>query len=372
MQDSENKFSRRTFGKVAVGAGTAFAGVPLIGAARAQDKKFKVAFIYVGPIGDMGWSWAHDQGRKYLEQNVPNVETAYSESVPEGSDSERVIRDYAQKGYDLVVATSFGYMDPTINVARQFPKTQFIHISGYKRAENVSTAFGKISEPRFVAGMIAGRMTKSNKLGYVAAFPIPEVIRGCNAFTLGALKTNPEARMQVVWTNTWYDPQGERQAAQALLDQGCDVIGQHQDTAAPQQAAEAAGKYGVGYDADMSSLAPKAVLTCPIWHWGVYYKMAVESMIAGTWKSNDYWGGWKEGIVDLSPIGAMVPAEVKSEAETEIAKFKSGELDVFDVFAGPLNGQDGKEKVPAGQKMDHDQIWNMNWFVQGVDGKIPS
>ena len=194
----------------------------------------KVAFVYVGPVGDLGWTYAHDQGRLALEEAIPNVETAYQENVPENpADAERVIRQFAQDGYDVIFTTSFGYMDPTINVAKDFPDTTFIHISGFKTAENVGTGFGKIEEPRFISGQLAGKMTKSNQIGYVAAFPIPEVIRGINAFTLGVREVNPDATVQVVWTNTWFDPAKERAAAEALLDGGADVIAQHQDTAGP-------------------------------------------------------------------------------------------------------------------------------------------
>ena len=343
---------------------------PVAAMARQDDQKFKVAFVYVGPIGDLGWSWSHDQGRQALEAAIPNVETTYQESVPENpADAERVIRDFAQKGNNLVITTSFGYMDPTINVAKDFPDTQFIHISGYKTAENVSTAFGKIEEPRYVSGVIAGQMTKSNQLGYVAAFPIPEVIRGINAFTLGVRSVNPAATVKVVWTSTWYDPQLERQAAEALLDGGADVIAQHQDTAGPMQAAQDRGVYGVGYDADMSSLAPDAVLTSAIWNWGVYYIQAVQSIMAGTWTSNQFWGGWPEGVVDLAPIGAMVPDEVKTQAEAEITKFKAGEESIFTVFTGPINDNTGAAKLTDGQAMTAEELLSMDWFVEGVDGK---
>ena len=336
-----------------------------------QDEKFKVAFIYVGPIGDLGWSWAHDQGRLALQAAIPKVETTYQESVPENpADAERVIRDFAQKGNNLIVTTSFGYMDPTINVAKDFPDTQFIHISGYKTAENVSTAFGKIEEPRYVSGIIAGKMTKSNQLGYVAAFPIPEVIRGINAFTRGVRSVNPDATVKVVWTSTWFDPALERQAAEALLDGGADVIAQHQDTAGPQQAAQDRGAYGVGYDADMSSLAPDAVLTSAIWNWGVYYIDAVQKIQAGTWVSNQYWGGWKDGIVDLAPIGPMVPDDVKAQATAEADKFKSGEQSIFTIFTGPINDNSGAAKLPDGQAMTDQELLSMDWFVEGVDGKV--
>jgi basic membrane protein A len=341
------------------------------GAPAGNGGKTKVAFVYVGPVGDAGWTWAHDQGRLALEKNLPNVETAYQENVPENAaDAERVIRDFAQKGFQVIFTTSFGYMDPTINVAKDFPNTRFVHISGYKTGANVSTAFGKIEEPRYVSGLIAGAMTKSNTLGYVAAFPIPEVVRGINAFTLGVRKSNPNAKVKVVWTSTWFDPQKERQAAEALLDDGADVIAQHQDTPGPQQAAEARGKFSVGYNADMSKFAPKAVLTSPIWNWGVYYTEVVKQVQAGTWKSEQYWGGWKEGIVDLAPIGAMVPADVKTMAEAEVTRFKAGEQTIFTIFTGPLKDQGGAEKVPAGKAMTAEELLSFNWFVEGVEGTI--
>ena len=345
---------------------------------RAQDatpvgEPFRVAFVYVSSIGDMGWTYAHDQGRQALVEALPNVETAYQENVPENpADAERVIRQFAQDGYDLVITTSFGYMDPTINVATDFPDTTFIHISGYKTAENVGTAFGKIEEPRYVSGQIAGAMTETNQLGYVAAFPIPEVIRGINAFTLGVRSVNPEATVRVVWTSTWFDPAKERAAAEALLDGGADVIAQHQDTAAPQQAAEERGVYGVGYDADMSPLAPNAVLTSPIWNWGAYYIPTVQQVMDGTWESNQYWGGWQDGIVDLAPIADFVPEEIRTAAEEEIARFESGEETIYTVFTGPLADQSGEVRVAEGQAMTDEELLSMDWFVEGVEGDIPS
>ena len=337
------------------------------------DKPLKVAFVYVGPVGDGGWTFAHDQGRQKLAEAFPNVETVFQESVPENpADAERVIRQFAQDGANVVVTSSFGYMDPTINVAKDFPDVEFIHISGFKRADNVSTAFGKIEEPRYVAGMVAGKMTKSNMLGYVAAFPIPEVIRGLNSFTLGVRKTNPDAKVKVVWTNTWFDPQKERQAAEALLDEGADVIAQHQDTPGPQQAAEDRGAYSVGYNSDMSAVAPKAVLTSAIWDWATYYEMAAQAIADGTWESNDYWGGWKDGVVGLAPFGEMVPADVKTMAEEEIAKFKSGEETIFTIFTGPIKDNAGEEKVAAGVAMTAEELLSMMWLVEGVEGEIPA
>jgi basic membrane protein A len=343
--------------------------------ALAQDAVLKAAWVYVGPVSDDGWTAAHDEGRKVVEAAFAGkIETTYAESIPENpADAERVIRDFAQKGNKLIFTTSFGYMQPTVNVAKDFPDTVFIHISGYMTAENVGTGFAKIEEPRYVSGMIAGHMTKTNKLGYVAAFPIPEVIRGINAFTLGVRKVNPAATVQVVWTSTWFDPQVERSAAEALLDSGVDVTGQHQDSPATLQAAEARGAYGVGYDSyNMGNQAPKATLTSPVFIWGPFYTQTVQAVLDGTWTTSQYWGGWKDGAVDLAPIGDMVPEDVKAQALAEVEKFKSGEETIYTIFTGPLNDQNGAEKVAAGTAMSDQDLLSMNWFVEGVEGKIPS
>ena len=233
-----------------------------------EKKDYKVGFIYVSPVGDAGWSYAHDMGRQVLEA-MPDVTTAFVESVPEGPDSERVLNRMAREGMDVIFATSFGYMDPMQTVAKDFPNTVFMHCSGFKRADNVGTYFGRIYQARYLSGMVAGAMSASGKLGYVAAFPIPEVIRGINAFTLGAQKMNPEVEVRVVWTKTWYDPATEKEAAKSLLDVGCDVIAQHQDSPGPQEAAQERGVYSVGYNTDMSAFAPKAHLTAPMWNWSV-------------------------------------------------------------------------------------------------------
>jgi basic membrane protein A len=253
-------------------------------------------------------------------------------------------------------------------VAPQFPEIQFIHISGYQTAENVSTGFGKIEEPQYVSGLIAARMAATGKLGYVGAFPIPEVIRGINAFTLGAQVANPDVTVQVVWTNTWYDPQLESQAAQSLIDLDVEVIATNQDSPGPQQVAEAAGRYGVGYNVDMSELAPDAVLTSAVWDWGVYYIGAVEQMLAGTWTSNQYWGSWADGVVDLAPIADFVPEDVVTEAEALAEEFRTGAQGVTDIFTGPITKQDGSEGVAEGASMSDEEILTMDWFVQGVEG----
>jgi basic membrane protein A and related proteins len=366
--------SRRQF---VVGSAGAAALVTIMGPAgamraSAQETPLKAAWVYVGPVSDDGWTAAHDEGRKAVEAAFPDkIETSYAESIPEApADAERVIRDFAQKGNQLIFTTSFGYMQPTINVAKDFPNTVFVHISGFMTAENVGTGFAKIEEPRFVSGMIAGRMTKSNKLGYVAAFPIPEVIRGINAFTLGVRKVNPAATVKVVWTSTWFNPETERAAAEALLDGGVDVTAQHQDSPATLQAAEERGALGVGYDSpNMSAKAPKATLTSPIFNWTPFYSQTVQAVIDATWTTSQYWGGWKDGAVDLAPFGEMVPAEVKTEAEAEIAKFKSGEQSIYTIFTGPLKDQTGAEKVAAGTAMTDEELLGMTWFVEGVDGE---
>ncbi len=349
-------------------------GVRSLGAL-AQDGPLKAAWVYVGPVSDDGWTAAHDAGRlAVVEAFGDKIETSFAESIPETpADAERVIRDFAQKGNNLIVTTSFGFMDPTINVAKDFPETTFVHISGYKTAENVGTGFAKIEEPRYVSGQIAGAMTKSNKLGFVAAFPIPEVIRGINAFTLGVRKVNPAATVKVVWTSTWFDPQKERAAADALLDDGVDVTAQHQDSPATLQAAEARGVYGVGYDSpNMSVQAPKATLTSPIFNWAPFYTATVQAVIDGTWVTSQYWGGWVDGAVDLAPLGDMIPEEVKTSATAEMEKFKSGEETIFTIFTGPLNDQTGAEKVAAGVAMTAEELLGMTWFVEGVEGEIPS
>src|SRR5680860_1271727 len=310
---------------------------------------FRAAFIYIGPVGDLGYTYAHDQVRIALEETVPNVETAFLENIPEiQADAERAVRGYAEEGYDLVIATSFGHGPAVLAVAPQFPDTQFIHISGYQVAENVSTGFGKIEEPRYVSGFVAGSMAETGSIGYVAAFPIPEVLRGINAFTLG--------------------PQVDSSAAQSLIDLGVDVIAQHQDTTGPQQVAEAAGKYSIGYNVDMSEQAPDAVLTSAVWNWGAYYIWAAEQIIAGEWSSNQYWGSWADGVVDIAPIAGFVPEEVAAEAQAMAEEFASGDRGVTDIFTGPIMNQDGSEGVAEGASLSDEEILNMTWFVQGVEG----
>ncbi|MGI9953259.1 BMP family ABC transporter substrate-binding protein [Moorellaceae bacterium AZ2] len=341
---------------------------PSQGQQQEQEEKMKVGFIYVGPAGDAGWSWTHDQGRLYLEDKVPWVETSYIENVPEGPDAERVLTQLAEEGNKVIFATSFGYMDYVIKVAEKYPDVVFMHCSGYKTAANAGTYFGAMEEPRYLSGMVAGKMTKTNVLGYVAAHPIPEVIRGINAFTLGARSVNPDVKVKVVWTNTWYDPAAEKQAALSLLDAGADVIAQHQDTPGPQQAAQERGKYAIGYNCDMRQFAPNASLTAPIWNWGPYYVQTVEAVKNGTWKPEQYYGTMKDGIVDLAPFNDVVPQEVRDLVEKKKQEIIEGK---FYVFQGPIKDQSGKIRVPEGGKMSHEEVLGVDWFVEGVEGDIP-
>ncbi|MCZ4696478.1 BMP family ABC transporter substrate-binding protein, partial [Ancylomarina euxinus] len=279
------------------------------GAAAAAEKEIKVGFIYVSPVGDAGWSYAHDLARQAMDK-MPGIKTYIAESVPEGAQSERTITKMARDGYDIICTTSFGYMDPTIKVAKNFPKTTFLHCAGYKTSDNVTAYFGRIYQPRYLTGMVAGRMTKNNQIGYVAAFPIPEVIRGINAFTMGVRAVNPNAQVRVVWTKTWYDPATEKEAAKGLLDTGVDVIAQHQDSPGPQEAAQERGVYSVGYNTDMSNFAPKAHLVAAVWDWVPFYLDVVDKVRKGTWKSGNFWPGLDTGAVNISKYGDMVPQKV--------------------------------------------------------------
>ncbi len=330
--------------------------------------KIKVGFIYIGPVGDAGWTYAHDKGRKYLEKHVSGVETVYLESVPEGAEAATAIENLIAMGCKVIFTTSYGYMDATLKVAEKYPKIVFEHCSGYKRAKNVGTYFGRMYQARFLTGIVAGMMTKKNLIGYVAAHPIPEVIRGINAFTLGVRAVNPKATVKVVWTNTWYDPATEKEAALSLLDAGCDIIAQHQDSPAAQQAAQQRGAYSIGYNSDMHKFAPKAQLTAAVWHWGIVYTYIVKEVINGTWKSEDIWWGLKKGIIGLAPFGPMVPESVKQKVKEYKQKITSGKLKVF---AGPIKDQKGKVIVPTGKVASDKELLGMSYFVQGVRGSLP-
>lgn len=339
------------------------AGIGLC-AATVSAKDINVGFVYVSPIGDAGWSYSHDVGRQTIAK-MDGVKTSYVEAVAEGPDSERVMLNMARKGYDLIFATSFGYMDPMLKVAKEFPKTTFMHCSGFKTADNMGNYFGRMYQARYLSGIVAGGMTKSGTIGYVAAFPIPEVIRGINAFTLGVQSINPAATVRVVWTKTWYDPATEKEAAKSLLDVGADVIAQHQDSPGPQEAAEEKGVYSIGYNTDMSKFAPKAHLTAPVWNWGPYYTSVVESVKNGTWKPGSDWPGMADGIVDLAPFGPMVPKDLQDKVMAAKAEIISGKMKVF---TGPIKDQKGVEKVAAGVTAPDGDLLGMTWFVAGVVG----
>ena len=329
----------------------------------------KVGFIYVTTIGDAGWTYQHELGRQEMAAALGDqVETSYVESVAEGADAERVIRQMAADGADLIFTTSFGHMNPTIKVAKRFPKVRFEHATGYKRAKNVGTYLARFYEGRYLTGIVAGKMTKSNKIGYVAAFPIPEVVRGINAFTIGLRSVNPEAEVRVVWVSSWYDPGKEREAAEALIAQGADVVTQHTDSTAPVQAAEDSDVYAVGYHSDMAKFGKTAHLTAATHLWGGYYTQQVKAVLDGSWQSQSVWGGIKEGMIALAPFGPAVPPEVAALADAKAAEIGAGTLHPFQ---GPVKDQSGAVKVPAGSTMTDDQLQAFDWYVEGVVGKLP-
>jgi basic membrane protein A len=330
----------------------------------AAEKELKVGFVYVSPIGDAGWSYAHDLGRQHIAA-LPGVQTSYVEAVPEGADAERVILNMARKNFDIIFATSFGYMDPMLKVAQQFPDTVFMHCSGFKRYQNMGNYFGRMYQARYLSGMVAGAMTRKKILGYVAAFPIPEVIRGINAFTLGAQAVNPEVQVRVVWTKTWYDPATEKEAAKSLLDVGADVIAQHQDSPGPQEAAQEAGVYSIGYNSDMSQFAPKAHLVAPVWNWGPFYEEIVNAVRDGSWTSQSHWYGMDKGMVALSPMTELVPQAVQDMVRAKKDAITAG---TAKVFTGPISDQSGKVRIPAGESATDEALLGMDWFVQGVVG----
>ncbi|QPC44294.1 BMP family ABC transporter substrate-binding protein [Kaustia mangrovi] len=339
--------------------------------AGAAEDPLKVGFVYVGPIGDHGWTYQHDQGRKALKAEFGDkVETAYVENVSEGADAERVIRELAASGNDLIFTTSFGFMNPTVKVARQFPDKKFEHATGYKRADNVATYAARFYEGRAVIGTIAGRMTKSNVIGYIGAVPIPEVVRGINAFTIALRKVNPDATVRVVWVNSWYDPGKEAEAAKVLIDQGADILVQHTDSTAPLQAAEKAGIYGFGQASDMAAFAPKAQLTAIVDDWSGYYIDRARAVMDGTWASTDTWGGLASGMVKLAPYNEeAMPADVVAEARAVEEAIKSGERDPF---AGPVRDQSGTVRIAEGETASDKELLGMNWYVEGVEGKLPN
>jgi len=333
--------------------------------ATAED--LTVGFVFVGPIGDGGWTYAHNEGRLALEEAL-GVNTIYVESVPDADASiESEIRNMVDQGAEVIFATSFGYMDYVEKMSKEYPEVTFFHCSGYKQTENMANYFGRMYQPRYLSGIVAGMKTETNKIGYVAAFPIPEVIRGINAFTLGVQSVNPDAEVEVVWTSTWYNPATEKEAAISLLDGGVDVITQHQDTAGPQQAAEERGVYSIGYNTDMREMAAGSYMTAPVWNWGPYYIDQVQKVMDGDFEAHTYWGGLDDGIVALDDLTDLAPENAGEALKAAKDSIIAEEIHVFE---GPIKDQSGEIKVEAGQILTDDEMLNMMWFVDGVIGNI--
>lgn len=330
------------------------------------DDPMKVAFVYVGPTGDAGWTKKHDDGRQQLEEELGDaVETTFLENVPEGAESEQVFERLAREGNEVIFGTSFGYGDQMLAVAEKYPDVVFEHATGYQVSENMGTYFGAAEEARYLSGMAAGAMTETNEIGYVAAFPIPEVLRGINAFTLGAQRVNPDVEVNVVWTSTWFDPTIEKEAAESVLNGGADVVAQHQDTPAAGEAAQAAGGHWVGYNDDMSQFAPEAWLTAPTWDWGPYYVDTVQSVIDGTWESDQYYGDMADGLVTLAEVSDTVPEDVRAEIDDVKAQIIDGG---FAPFTGPVSDQSGDVRIEDGEVPELGELLSMDWFVEGVVG----
>jgi len=328
----------------------------------------KVGFIYVGPIGDHGWTYRHDIGRQQVEEHFGDaVETIYLESVSEGPDTERAIRMMIQEGADIVFTTSFGFMDPTLRVAKENPDVYFEHATGFKRHDNMSTYGLRLYQARHVQGVIAGLMTKTNKICYVAAFPIPEVIREINTYYLGAKSVNPDVDIDIVWVNTWYDPGKESQAAEVMIADGCDMVAQHTDSPAPLQAAQKAGVLGFGQASDQIKFAPKAQLTATIDNWGPYYIKKVQQVIDGNWQVEDYFGHMNEGAVGMADFTNM-PADVAAKAQEVKDAISNGE---YFAFTGPLYDNTGTLQLKAGEIADDMHLNTMMYYVEGIDEKVP-
>jgi basic membrane protein A and related proteins len=349
-------------------------GAPLLlrpGSAWAQRASpLKVGFVYVGPVSEAGWTTQHNLGRLQMEAALgTQVQTRFIEKVSEGPDAERVIRDLAAQGHELIFTTSFGFMEPTLKVAKEFPKVIFEHATGYKSATNVSHFNARFYEGRYLAGLLAGKMSRTGVVGYVAAFPIPEVLQGINAFMRGMQAVNPKAQMKVIWTSSWFDPGKERDAAITLINQAADVLTHHTDSTAVVQAAEEKGKFSVGYHSDMSKVAPKGHLSAVTHHWGAYYTQAAKAVIAGTWKPRDpgVWGGISEGFIKLSTIHTSVPKDFVARVLTAQADIASGKLHPF---SGQILDNQGKVQLIAG-KMTDAQLHQMNYLVAGVLGSVP-
>ena len=355
---------------------SALVGLTTVTAANAADK-VKVGFVYLTTPGDHGWTYAHEVGRLQVEKHFGDkVETTFVENVPEGPDSARVIRELAKQGNDIIFTTSFGYMDHTIKVAKEFPDVKFEHITGYKRSPNVATGNIRFYEGRYVQGVVAGLMSKSNKIGYLASFPIPEVIQGINAFGIGLRSVNPKAEVSVIWVNSWYDPVKEADAAKVHIAEGADILAQHTDSPAMLQTAQKAGVYGFGQSSDMKAFAPKAQLFSAVNNWGPYYIQKIQQLMDGTWSTGEgpghwagnTWLGMSDDYLVLSPFENM-PADVAKAAAKAAADVKSGKIKIF---TGPIKDNAGKLRVPAGKTLNDGELFQtLDYYVDGISGKIP-
>ena len=345
--------------------------VALAAPAAAQTKEpLKIGFVYVSPIGDAGWTFQHDIGRKEMEKALGGkVTTKFVENVPEGADAERVIRDLAQSGHNLIFTTSFGYMNPTLKVATAFPTVKFEHATGYKTASNVGIYNARFYEGRYLAGIVAGKMTKTGVAGYVAAFPIPEVVMGINAFARGMRSVNPKAEVKVIWTNSWFDPGRETEASNTLVSQGADVLTHHTDSTAAVQTAEAKKVYAIAYHSDMSKYGPNAQLTAVTHHWGDYYTRVAQSAVDGKWQQDNVWGGIKDGMIKLAPFNKVVPSDVVATVKKAEGEIAAGKLNPF---TGPMKTNEGKEVLAAGKTITDADLSKMDYYVEGVVGKLPS
>ena len=348
----------------------AAAAAPAAAPAPAKPDPLKIAFAYVGPTGDGGWTYAHDQARKAVEKEFGDkVVTSFVEKVPESADAERVFRDMASQGNKLIFGTTFGYMEPMLKLAPEFKDVKFEHATGYKQADNMRTYDSRTYEGAYMAGVIAGKMTKSNTLGVVGSIPIPEVIRNINSFTLGAQSVNPKIKTRVVWVNEWFNPGKETEAATALINGGADVLMQNTDSSAVLQTAEKLGKRAFGWDSDMTAYGPKAHLGSAIINWAPYYIKATGEALAGTWKGGGAsWWGVKEGAIDMVSVAADVPEDTKKKVDEVKAGLKAG---TFAIWKGPIMSNEGKEMLAKDAVADDKFLGGLSFYVKGVEGKIP-
>jgi simple sugar transport system substrate-binding protein len=368
QETAMNRTTRRMM-LAAMAVGAAALALPATAQPKAGEP-LKIGFVYVSPIGDAGWTFQHDTGRKEMEKALgAKVTTKYIESVPEGADAERVIRELAATGHNLIFTTSFGYMNPTIKVAGTFPKVNFEHATGYKTSKNVGIYNARFYEGRYLAGIVAGKMSKTGVAGYVAAFPIPEVVMGINAFARGMRSVNPKAEVKVIWVNSWFDPGKESEAANTLISQNADVVTHHTDSTAAVQAAEAKKVYAVGYHSDMSKYGPNAQLTAVTHHWGDYYTKVAQSVVDGKWQQDNVWGGIKDGMIKLAPFNKVVPADVQAMVKKAEGEIAGGKLHPF---TGPMKDNAGKERLAAGKTITDGDLSKMDYYVEGVVGKLPT